>query len=67
MTDAEYREWDRAATRPYTDKPLGGATAGRRNRDARLSALMHGHEKPRYRMYREVRSPWTGRRYTVRC
>jgi hypothetical protein len=54
-----------APTRPYTDWPMGKATASRRSRDARLSALMHGHERPRTGV-RIVKSPWTGRTYLVR-
>ena len=54
-----------APTRPYTDWPMGHATTARRNRDARLSRLVDGHERPRPGI-RLVQSPWTGKRYVIR-
>lgn len=61
---AEYNRL--APTRPYTDWPIGAMTAAKRSRDAKLSARMHGHERPRPGV-RLIRSPWTGKRYLVRA
>jgi hypothetical protein len=39
MTDVEYADWARTATRPFTQPPIGYSTATRRQRCAVLSKL----------------------------
>lgn len=45
ITLEQYREWEKTASRPLTDDPIGHATIGRRQQDARHSRLIEARPK----------------------